>query len=119
MDDKTLRERYLELEKHKNDPNGDPRAEFYLVSMELDERERATESWVSPRQKTREAVTWCVRKYKKLKEAKTTNISLRGIAREATDLFFPNLSPARRAKMISTLRISYLKKVGRRGYVTK
>ena len=62
------------------------------------------------KQRTRVAVEWCVDNYKNRKGPRKKP-SKRGIAREAVDKFFPELSPEKRRKKIDSIRNTYTAKL--------
>lgn len=91
----------------------------YLLRAAIQERKLLSRPTKSHHQVVREAVVWCVRAYKEFQEKGHKKINQRGIAREATERFFPYLRGRLRSNMIINLRISCVKKMKNRKRVTK
>ncbi|MFN0158016.1 MAG: hypothetical protein ACKVRP_08110 [Bacteroidota bacterium] len=112
MSDGELLREFADKSHARNEFNTKDHSYYFLARHEINDRKLLAEKSTpkSKKQLTRDAVTWCVRKYREDKK-KNEAIVARGIAREAVEKFFPYLRSNGRTKMIDNLRNSFLKKV--------
>ena len=116
MSEDDLLKEYVTKLSTQNSPKHEEWRYFYLLKCEVEERKLLENIDNQGRIKsektiTKEAITWCVNRYRKLIEINDKNISKRCIAIEAYNKFFPTLPKSKRSKKIDSIRVAYLKKV--------